>query len=106
MEDLGQPEAAAQAYRKAKSLAPLQREALASLLGLGRHIDVAAEIEEAQGLLQSLALREKALVGYGLGKAHEQRKDHGAAFAAYAIANAARRDLSGPFDRAAFDART
>ena len=105
LEDLGQPQEAAAAYRQARTLEPPMSEALANLLSLGDHIDLMPELEEARNLLPTLKLSEKAQVGYGLGKAYEQRKDYDAAFDAYAIANAARREAAGQFDRTFFDAR-
>lgn len=104
-EDLGEPEQAAKAYRHAIKLAPDEHEALANLLGLSRHVDISAEIAQAETLLKDLPFREKALVGYGLGKAYQQQKQYDAAFNAYATANAARRETSEPFNRKALDAR-
>lgn len=104
-EDLGQPEQAAKAYRQGLSLDPSQYESLACLLDLGRYLDISAEINRAQSLLGRLGPQEKALIGYGLGKAYEQQKKYRAAFEAYEIANAARREVAGPFNRKAFDAR-
>lgn len=104
-EDLGQPEQAAKAYRKALALDSSQQDALSYLLGLSRHIDVSAEIDQAQNLLDQLALQDKALIGYGLGKAHEQQKNYAAAFDAYSVANLARRRTSPEFCHQAFDAR-
>lgn len=104
-EDLGEPEEAADAYRKATKLDPSDHDALANLLGLGRHVDISAELDEATKLVANMELKDKALVGYGLGKAHEQREDYDAAFSAFQIANSARRELAGPFNRDAFDAR-
>lgn len=105
LEDIGRPLQAAEAYRTALSLDRSRVEALASLLGLGRHVDLRAEVAVAQQLLADLDTRQQALVGYGLGKAYEQQDNHDAAFDAYANANAARRQVAGSFDRACFDAR-
>lgn len=105
LEDLGEPEAAADAYRTAIRLDPEAQDALASLLGLGRHVDVSAEIEVATRTLEGLDHGDRALLGYGLGKAYEQRGDFASAFEAYHIANNARRAMSGNFNRDRFDAR-
>lgn len=105
LEDLGEPKNAADAYRQALSLDKDQNEALSRLLGLGRHVDISAEINQAQSQLASLSLKEKSLVGYGLGKAYEQQKNYDAAFEAYNVANIARRKDSGALHRKAFDAR-
>jgi tetratricopeptide (TPR) repeat protein len=104
-EDIGEAQEAADAYRKAIVLAPLKQEALANLLGLGGHVDIAAELNKAEGLMSTLPLPERSLLGYGVGKAQEQQKNYTAAFNSYAIANQARRQASGRFDRAAFDTR-
>ncbi len=104
-EDLGQPERAATAYRQVLTLDPSKKEALASLLGLSRHLNINQEIIQAENELERLPLREKALVGYGLGKAYDQQKQYDNAFNAYSIANSARKELAGSFNRKAFDAR-
>ncbi|MFT4636560.1 MAG: Flp pilus assembly protein TadD [Arenicella sp.] len=104
-EDLGQPEQAAEAYRMALSLDSSQKEALSCLLGLGCHVDISTEICDAQNQLENLASRDKALVGYGLGKAYEQEKNYEGAFQAYKAANIARQEGSLPFDLKTFDAR-
>lgn len=105
LEDLGEPQEAANAYRKAMRLSPTKHDALANLLGLGRHVDISEELEQATVLLNTLPPREQAVLGYGLGKAQEQRKNYDAAFNTYQIANGARRKEAGLFDRNAFDAR-
>ncbi len=105
MEDLGDPEAAAAAYRTAIELDATRHQAMANLLGLSRHVDVSREMETATETLRRAGDREKALIGYGLGKAHEQQKNYDLAFEAYAAANAARRAEAGAFDRDVFDRR-
>lgn len=105
LEDLGEPEAAAASYRAALECDPTAHEASANILGLGRHLDIASEIEKAQAQISTDDLRQRSLLGYGLGKALDHQKSYDAAFDAYAIANAARRELSGCFDRKAFDHR-
>jgi len=104
-EDLGKPEQAADAYRKAIQRAPHKQDALANILELGKHVDISKEIEQAKHLLETLELREKALVGYGLGKAHQQENNYEAAFYAFDVANTARKKVSGAFNRTTFDAR-
>ncbi|MEM7504418.1 MAG: sulfotransferase, partial [Pseudomonadota bacterium] len=105
LEDLGEPEEAAIAYRKAIRLDPVRKDSLANLLGLGRHVDISAEIDDVSRGLENHAPRERAVLGYGLGKALEQRKEYGSAFRAFETANRARREESGPFDRKRFDSR-
>ena len=104
-EDIGEPVQAARAYREALELEPNKYDALPYLLGLSRHVDVKVEIDFAEAIMEKLELSERALVGYGLGKAYEQQKDYNKAFAAYDLANSSRRALSGVFSREALDAR-
>ena len=104
-EDLGKPDQAATAYRQAIQCAPHKQDALANLLGLSKHVDICKEINQAQAVLEGLNLRDKALVAYGLGKAHQQTKNYQAAFKAFDVANTARSQASGAFNRKAFDAR-
>jgi len=104
-EDLGEPEQAAGAYRKAIAIDEPHSQALACLLGLGRYVDIAPDMQQASDILDTLDIDEKALVGYGLGKAYEHTKEYDKAFNAYSIANAARREDGGPFNRDAFDKR-
>jgi len=104
-EDIGKPEQAVTAYRKAIQCAPNKQDALASLLSLSKYADVSKEIEQAKLILNNLEARNKALVGYGLGKAYEQNKDYDAAFNAFDVANSARKQVSGAFNRQAFDQR-
>ncbi|MEM1436430.1 MAG: sulfotransferase [Pseudomonadota bacterium] len=105
LEDQGDPEGAAAAYRTILDQNPERSEPLANLLGLGRYIDIKGELELAQQRLQSAANRDRALIGYGLGKALDRMQETDAAFAALAVANEARRAEAGPFDRKVFDAR-
>ncbi|MFT6900754.1 MAG: tetratricopeptide (TPR) repeat protein [Colwellia sp.] len=104
-EDIGEAKEAADAYRKALSIDKSQNEALSRLLGLGRHVDISSEIEQAKAKLECLPLKDKALVGYGLGKAYEQQKNYPAAFMAYKVANNARREDTEVFNRKVFDVR-
>jgi len=104
-EDVGKPQQAADAYRKAIYYAPHKYDALANILDLSKHVNISKEIEQAEKLLETLELREKSLIGYGLGKAYEQQKNYTAAFQAYQIANIARRKDSGTFNRKTFDKR-
>jgi len=104
-EDIGKPEQAAFAYRKAIEYDPEKQDALASLLELSKYVDISQEITFAENILENLQLREKALVGYGLGKAYDQSKNYDAAFKAYIIANKARQNDSPKFNRDTFDAR-
>lgn len=104
-EDLGEPQAAARSYRATLDIDPEIDEALANLLGLGRHVDVSQEIATAQAQMAGADPRRRALIGYGLGKALDERQSYDAAFEALQSANEARREQAGSFDRAAFDRR-
>ncbi|NRA85498.1 MAG: sulfotransferase, partial [Gammaproteobacteria bacterium] len=105
LEDIGEAKEAANAYRKSLLIDKFQNEALSHLLGLGRHVDISSEIEQAKTRLEHLSLKDKALVGYGLGKAYEQQKNYPAAFMAYKTANNARRENTEAFNRKIFDRR-
>ncbi|MEM7503469.1 MAG: sulfotransferase [Pseudomonadota bacterium] len=104
-EDLGDPEGAAAAYRKVLRAEPERADALANVLGLGRAIDISPEIETAERLMESANNRDKALIGFGLGKALDRLKRYDDAFDVLASANSARREDAGAFDRDQFDAR-
>lgn len=104
-EDLGEPQAAAESYRAALKSDPETYDALANLLGLGRHVDVSHEIKVAQAQIRTEDLRKRAALGYGLGRALDRQQSYAAAFDAFTRANDARRTLFGAFDRAAFDLR-
>lgn len=105
LEDLGQSAEAALAYRKARAFDPSCAGPLASLLGLGQHLAIDTEIEEAEQRLHASSGQEQALLGYALGKAYDQRNDYQRAFAAFSVANAARRASDGHFQRESFDKR-
>lgn len=105
LEDTGDSAGAAAAYRHALKLDPSHPEALANILGLSRYVDVSAEVEMANQALKTSDARDKALIGYGLGKALEQQKLYDEAFAAYAVANAARVEMTEEFGPEAFEKR-
>jgi tetratricopeptide (TPR) repeat protein len=104
-EDRGDPQAAASHYRTALEIAPLMPEAIANLLGLGKHIDISDEIALANAVLAEDDPRAVALVGYGLGKALDRMGRFKEAFRAFDAANTARQKVHGRFDRVAFDQR-
>ncbi|HEY6817486.1 MAG TPA: sulfotransferase [Croceibacterium sp.] len=103
LEDRGRPAEAAAAYRACLAHPGERARAFGSLLGLGRHVDLAADLPLANEALDEASDADAAQIGYGLGKELERRGEHDRAFAAWAAANAARRRDAGPFDRAAFD---
>lgn len=105
LEDIAEPEDAAAAYRRALEIDETHHEALASLLGLGRHVDISKAIETAKSRMATEDAPGRSLLGYGLGKAFDHQKRYADAFDAYAAANEARREASGPFDRKVFDRR-
>lgn len=105
LEETGDPVGAATAYRQTLELTPNHSEALANLLGLSRQVDITLEAEKALDLIETVEDRQKALIGYGLGKALEQQKRDVEAFKAFEQANAARRRIAGTFDRELFDRR-
>ncbi|MEM8776634.1 MAG: sulfotransferase [Pseudomonadota bacterium] len=105
MEDVGEADKAAHAYRKILLSDKAHAEAFGYLLGLGRHVDVSVEINQAKRFIEDADNRSKALIGYGLGKGLDQLGRYDEAFATFEIANTARREMTGPFDREAFDRR-
>ena len=104
-EDVGDAERAADAYRRALSLNSQQVDALSLLLGLSKFVDVRAECNQASLLLEKLAPREAALLGYGLGNALQTSGDFDAAFSAFARANQARQSMAPAFNSDEFHAR-
>ncbi|MEM9386672.1 MAG: sulfotransferase [Pseudomonadota bacterium] len=104
-EDQGDPQAAADAYRGVLARYPDHGEALANLLGLGRSVDISDEIALAEQRMAAAEDRDRALIGYGLGKALDRLQRYDEAFTVLTAANAARRSLAGPFVPDAFETR-
>lgn len=104
-EDQGDADGAAACYRQLLTKEPGHAEALGAIVGLGRDVDVSAELSAAREAMEAGDDHSKALIGYGLGKALERLGDYEAAFAILAEANAARARQAGKFDREAFDRR-
>ena len=104
-EDKGEPEAAAEIYRRLLTFEPQNAEAISNIVGLGRQVNVSEELRIAEELMETSEHKDKALIGYGLGKALDRLKRYDDAFAVLAAANAARRKLTGPFDPEKFDER-
>lgn len=107
LEDLGEAESALDCYLQVLARRPGHAPALGQYLALVRDEPQAGVVERAQAALEDEAAADqaKALVGYGLVKHHDRRKDYAAAAAAGVTANAARRRLAGPLDRAALSQR-
>jgi tetratricopeptide (TPR) repeat protein len=100
-EDGGDREQAVQAYRQALRFRSGWIPPLAGLLALQRKAPPAELVEQAEALLArpDLPDRDRALLGYALGKIRDSRGMHAAAMASWHDANAARRRTSGPYDR-------
>ncbi|MEM9532002.1 MAG: sulfotransferase [Pseudomonadota bacterium] len=104
-EDIGDSASAADRYRALLQREPGHAEALNGLLGLHAHLDVNSDLARAEQAMQGAEDRDKALIGYGLGKALDKLGDYDRAFDVLTVANQARRAVTGKFDRQAFDAR-
>ncbi|MEM8982686.1 MAG: sulfotransferase [Pseudomonadota bacterium] len=104
-EDMGDAALAADHYRALLQREPGHAEALNGLLGLHAYIDVNSDLARAEQAMKVAEERDKALIGYGLGKALDKIGDYDRAFDVLAVANAARRAVTGAFDRNEFDAR-
>lgn len=103
-EDAGDRAAATAAYERALALRPNWALPISGLLGIQRAKAPQALVDEALELMRSPSLpdADRALLGYQLGKVHDLRGDHAQALPVWDQANAARRRLTGDFDRAEF----
>lgn len=104
-EDLGDRAAAGDIYDRLLRADPGHADGLAGLLGVAQDDRLQAALDAAQDRLPAAPDADAALIGYALGKAMARQGRHPEAFDAWAVANAARRRIAGPFDRAAFDVR-
>ena len=106
-EDNGDRDAAAAAYEKALALRPDWAFPLSGLLGLLRAKAPEPRVEQARALQARPALpdADRALIGYELGKVFDGRGEYAAAMASWNDANAARRRMTGEFDRQALQQR-
>ncbi|MEM6415256.1 MAG: sulfotransferase [Pseudomonadota bacterium] len=104
-EDDGDPQQAARCYRQVLAKEPGHGEALGNIVGLGRDVDVSAEIDAAKLAMESADDQSTALIGYGLGLALERVKRYDEAFNTMAAANEARRSIAGRFQADKFDER-
>lgn len=106
LEDLGDSDGALGCYRNVLARQPGQATALGRYLSLLRSPAPDSMLQAASAALaDGRAEVSSALVGYGLAKYHDRRRDFAAATAAARAANDARRRHAGHFDRGAFDAR-
>ncbi|MGV8932473.1 MAG: sulfotransferase [Luteimonas sp.] len=101
-EDDGNKQAAQDAYRHTTTLKPGWALPLSGLLGIQRAKASPELIAQATTLQQRADLPdpERALLGYALGKTNDGLGQYVAAMASWHDANAARRRMIGPHDRA------
>ncbi len=107
LEELGDPEAAQSEYRAALRLDRNRGAAIGNLIALlGQDAELSL-MAIAEAILSDARARAaaKAVVGYGLGKAHHARKEYEAAFRAWSVANASRAQEAGKLDRKALVAQ-
>lgn len=123
LEDLGEAESALECYRNVLCQRPGHALALGHYFGLIKDEADADLLEQSRVTLlagvkasdretnretsedEKTANTALALIGYGLAKYYDRRKEYQAAAEAGLAANAARRRESGPLDRAALAAR-
>lgn len=106
LEDVGDAENALACYEQVLARQPSHAMALGQYLALVK-TDVPAFVERAHAILADADSKEesKALIGYGLAKYLDRRKQFVDAAKAGLAANAARRSINGPLDRAALSQR-
>jgi Tfp pilus assembly protein PilF len=107
LEDLGDGENALACYAQALQRAPTQPLALGHYLALLRDEAAPDVLDRAAALVndESVDDQARALVGYGLAKYYDRRRDYARAVMIGTQANAARRRVAGALDRAALSAR-
>lgn len=107
LEDLGQPDVALSCYRNVLERQPGHALALAHYLALAREDEGREWIDQLEPALDRPAgsAEAKALMGYGLTKWYDRRGRFREAASAGTRANAARRAIAGPLNRAALTAR-
>jgi tetratricopeptide (TPR) repeat protein len=107
LEDLGEAEGALSCYRNVLARQPHNAFAMGQYLALVKDEPDTAVLATATDALDNPAASDegKALIGYGLLKFHDRRKNYAAAAEAGTKANAARRRGSGALDQAALQRR-
>jgi Flp pilus assembly protein TadD len=107
LEDLGDAENALACYRQVLARQPAHPLALGQYLALLRETAADEVLTQATEALQDPNCTDeaKALIGYGLAKYHDRRRDFERAAMAGRAANAARRRATGPADRDALRSR-
>lgn len=100
-EDGGAREEAIEAYSRALRFKPGWVTPLSGLLALQRKDASDALVDQAIAIQArpDLADRDRALLGYALGKIQDSRGMHAVAMASWHDANAARRRMSGEYDK-------
>lgn len=107
LEDLGEAEGALGCYLNVIARRPDHAHAIGQYLALVRDAVNPDVLAIAQSTLHDKAVKHeaRALIGYGLAKYHDRRKDYAAAAQAGLAANGARRAATGPLDRQMLAAR-
>jgi tetratricopeptide (TPR) repeat protein len=107
LEDLGEAHGALKCYRNVMARVPAHAQALGQYLALVKDEADPEVLERAESAMtdQNTCDERRALIGYGLLKYHDQRRNYAAAAAAGSAANAARRRGAGPLDREALQER-
>jgi tetratricopeptide (TPR) repeat protein len=107
LEDLGEAEGALGCYRNVLTRMPAHAQALGQYLALVKKDTEPDVLARANSIMQDAKATDeaRALIGYGLLKYHDRRRDYAAAAEAGLAANAARRRSTGPLDRAALAQR-
>ena len=100
-EDLGDAEAAQQAYARAHALQPAWADPVGAALALARKDAPDALVAEAQALIAraDVDALQKAFLHYTLGKRSDARRDYADAAMHWSAANRLRRQLEGGFER-------
>ncbi len=101
LEDLGDAENALACYLQVLKRRPDHAQALGQYLALLREDPPQHIFDRACAAMENDTLKDeaRALIGYGLAKLHDRRREYDKAAAAGLAANAARRRSSGPADR-------
>ncbi len=107
LEDLGVAEGALGCYLKVIARRPGHAQAIGQYLALVGGDAEARVLDPANTAIASPDATDeaKALIGYGLAKYHDRRREYAQAAAAGLMANAARRRKTGPLARTALTAR-
>lgn len=106
-EDLGDAAGALTCYRNLLAREPRHPAALGHYLPLLKTDAPEGLLESARSLCADSAMPDegRALIGYGLAKYHDRRREADAAASAARAANSARRRVAGPLDREALRTR-